>query len=80
MAPLEDDAERNAGDKLPPRQDSARAGSGDVQLEAEITKLRSSILRTVIELDRFSESVRLARGRVEQMAALPKDPEHADSE
>jgi hypothetical protein len=49
-------------------------GSGDVELEAAITQMRGSIIRTVTELDRFCMSIRRARVRVEAIA-----PDHGDT-
>lgn len=44
------------------------AGSGEIELEAAITKMRGSIIRIVNELDRFAASIRDARVRVEHIA------------
>jgi hypothetical protein len=43
-------------------------GSGDLELELAITKMRGSIMRTITELDSFCVSVREARARIEQLA------------
>jgi hypothetical protein len=54
-------------------------GSGDLSLEVEITKMRSAILRTVTELDRFCESVRRAREQVEQIRdRVAQESEHQE--
>jgi hypothetical protein len=43
-------------------------GSGDLELEVAISKMRGSIMRTISELDRFCSSVREARERIEHLA------------
>ena len=59
MAPIEDSQDTAPSTDLP--------GSGEFNLEIEITKMRGAIIRTVNELDLFSRSVRDARIRVEQL-------------
>jgi hypothetical protein len=59
MAPLEDSTE----------PESCVSGE-EALLQDEIARLRSAVMRTVIELDRFCDTVSKARGAVKEMAAL----------
>lgn len=85
MAPIADDdspdrrveSQYRAGDE---RTAALGMGSGDVELEAAITKLRGSIIRTVNELDRFSMTVRRAREHVAAMADLKDEVEPHEHE
>jgi hypothetical protein len=49
------------------RQESLGSGSGDIELEAAISRLRASMLHVVNELDRFTTTVKQARIRVEDL-------------
>jgi hypothetical protein len=72
MAPVEDDKPDSADPVASPIE--AMQGSGDLELEVAITKLRGSIMRVVVELDRFCDTVRKARESVVQMAGLVEEP------
>lgn len=47
---------------------AAVQGSGELELEVAITRMRGSIMRLVTELDRFSDTVRVAREQVARIA------------
>lgn len=78
MAP-DDEAPNSADSTRPPSEYrgpspvDAVQGSGDLGLEIEITKMRSAILRAVVELDRFCDAVRMARAQVESMVKTQAD-------
>lgn len=56
------------------RAASLGQGSGDLELEAAITKLRAAMLRAINELDLFTESVKQARTRIEAVSAAHAEP------
>jgi hypothetical protein len=65
MAPIDDEAARRS---------SLGQGSGDLQLELTISKLRSAMLRAIDELDAFTQTVKLARTEVERLTAEQTEP------
>jgi hypothetical protein len=44
-------------------------GSGELELEVAITRMRGSIMRLVSEIDRFTDTVRQAREALEVLKA-----------
>jgi len=57
----------------PGAQAHAQAGSHELDLELAISQMRASILRAVIELDRFTVTVRAAREAIEREYPRPHE-------
>lgn len=60
------------------RAQSAATGSGEIELEAAIAKVRGAILGMVNELERFSITVRATRESLEKVALALDRSERSD--
>lgn len=49
----------------------------DATIQDEIAKLRNAIMRTVVDLDRFCETVREATARIREMSMVGEVPHEA---
>jgi hypothetical protein len=79
--------EQNAPGATPGQGRAAKAAQGspspellETTLQEEIGKLRSSILRTINELDRFCMAVKRSREAVDAMSLVGEQPHEARDE